>query len=96
MKYLVDVNRSRSKKFLKNHPNFLNSKDEVGQNADDLEVLKYAKKNGFGIYTQDKRFALDALIDGVVVWYRNQGTGEKFKLKARRLKFTKKESGEED
>ena len=91
MKYLVDVNRSRSKKFLREHHNFLNSKDEIGEKASDKKIIEFAKKHGHGIYTQDKRFALDALIDGLKVWYRNQKSGEQYKLVAQHLKFGKDE-----
>lgn len=94
MQYLVDVNRSRSKKFLLNNTNFINSKDVVGEKASDSEVLQYAKKHGLGIYTQDKRFALDALIEDLVVWYRDQDSGNKHKIKIQHLKFTKKEKSE--
>jgi len=91
MKYLVDVNHSKSKKFVKDNPNFINSKDVMDQTAKDKEVMEYARIHKHGIYTQDKRFALDSLIAGFTVWYRDQETGEKYKLKARHLKFTKKE-----
>lgn len=94
VQYLVDVNRSRSKKFLLNNPNFINSKDVIGEKATDPQILQYAKKHDLGIYTQDKRFALDALIADLVVWYRNQDGGEKHKLKIQHLKFTKKEKSE--
>jgi len=94
MKYLVDVNRSRSIKFLKNNPNFINSKDVLPEDASDEEVRDYAKKHGHGIYTQDKRLALDALIVDLVVWFRVQGTEEKHKLKIQHLKFTKNEEKE--
>ena len=94
MKYLVDVNRSRSKKFLKNNSNFINSKDVLAEDAGDEEVRDYAKKHGHGIYTQDKRLALEALIADLVVWYRDQDTEEKHKLKIQHLKFTKNEEKE--
>ena len=91
MKYLVDVNRSRSKKFVLSNPNFINSKDVLDETAGDEEVMDYAREQKHGLYTQDKRFALDALIAGFVVWYRDQETGEKHKLRIKHLKFTKKE-----
>ncbi len=94
MQYLVDVNRSRSKKFLSNNPNFINSKDVIDEKASDSEVLQYAKKHGLGIYTQDKKFALDALIADLVVWYREQDSSNKHKLRIQHLKFTKKEKSE--
>ena len=94
MKYIVDVNRSRSKKFLQNNSNFINSKDVLDEEASDDEVRNYAKKHGHGIYTQDKRLALDALIADLVVWFRDQDTGEKHKLKIQHLKFTKNEESE--
>ncbi len=94
MQYLVDVNRSRSKKFLLNNQNFINSKDVIGEKAEDSEILQYAKKQSLGIYTQDKKFALDALIADLVVWYRDQDSGNKHKLKVQHLKFTKKEKSE--
>jgi predicted nuclease of predicted toxin-antitoxin system len=94
MQYLVDVNRSRSKKFLLNNQNFINSKDIIGEKAKDSEILQYAKRHGLGIYTQDKKFALDALIADLVVWYRDQDNGNKHKLKVQHLKLTKKEKSE--
>jgi len=91
MKFYVDVNLSKSKKFLKEHPNLFNVKDEINGKVTDKRLIKIAKKEGFGIYTQDKRCALDALTKGVVVWYKDQKTKERYKMKIQRLKFLKSE-----
>jgi len=62
MKFLIDVNLSKSKKFLKDHPNLINVKDEINGKVSDKRLIKIAKKRGYGLYTQDKRCALDALV----------------------------------
>ena len=93
MKFLVDVNLSKSKKFIKEHPNsnLHNVKDEIDGKVTDKRLIKIAKNRGYGIYTQDKRCALDALTRGVVVWYKDQKTKERYKMKMQRLKFLKSE-----
>ena len=91
MKFFVDVNLSKSKKFLEEHPNLFNVKDVINEKVTDKNLIKHAKKRGYGIYTQDKECALNALIAEVPVWYRNQRTKESYKLKSQRIKFTKKE-----
>ena len=91
MKFLVDVNLSKSKKFLEEHPNLFNVKDVINEKVTDKNLIKHAKKRGYGIYTQDKGCALNALIAEVPVWYRNQRTKESHRLKSQRIKFTKKE-----
>ena len=94
MKFLVDVNLSKKKKFLEDHPNLENVRDKIDGKVSDKKLIKYAKKHGYGIYTQDKECALNALIAEVAVWYRNQKTKESVKLKSQKLKFTKKEKKE--
>ena len=94
MKFLVDVNLSKSKKFLKDHPNLLNVKDAIDGKVSDKKLIKYAKEHGFGIYTQDKECALYALIAGIAVWYRDQKTKESCKIKAQQLRLTEKEKKE--
>jgi len=94
MKFLVDVNLSKPKKFFEDHPNFENVKDRIHEKVLDKTLIKFAKKNGYGIYTQDKGCALNALMANVVVWYRDQKTKNSHKLKAQKLKFTKKEKKE--
>lgn len=91
MKFLVDVNISKSKKFLKDHPNLLNVIDEIDGKVSDKKLIKYAKEHELGIYTQDKECALYALIAEVTVWYRDQKTNESYKLKAQTIAKTKKE-----
>lgn len=91
MKFLVDVNLSKSKKFLKDHPNLLNVADEIDEKVSDKKLIKYAKNHDLGIYTQDKECALYALIAGVTVWYRDQKTKESYKLKAQNVAKSKKE-----
>jgi len=94
MKFLVDVNLSKSKKFLKEHPNFENVKDKIDGKVSDKKLIIYAKKHGYGIYTQDKECALNALIGEIPVWYRNQKTMQSYKLKSQPLRFTDQEKKE--
>ena len=91
MKFLVDVNLSKKKKFLNDHPNLEDVKDKIDGKVSDKKLIKYAKKHTYGIYTQDKECALYALIAGVTVWYKDQKTQESSKIKVQKLKFTKKE-----
>ena len=91
MKFLVDVNLSKKKKLLEDHPNLENVKDKIDGKVSDKKLIKYAKKHTYGIYTQDKECALYALIAGVTVWYKDQKTQESSKIKAQKLKFTKRE-----
>ena len=91
MKFLVDVNLSKNKKFLKEHKNLENVKDKIDGKVSDKKLIKYAKKNDYGIYTQDKGCALYALIEGIPVWYKDQKTKDSFKMIAQRLRVTKKE-----
>ena len=51
MKFLVDVNLSKEKKFLKDHPNLENAKDKIDGKVSDKKLIKYAKKHSYGIYT---------------------------------------------
>ncbi len=94
MKFLVDVNLSKSEKFLKDHPNLLNVKDKIDGKVSDKKLIKYAKEHDFGIYTQDKECALYALIAGVSGWYKDQKTNESWKMKAQQLRFTENEKKE--
>ena len=91
MKFLVDVNLSKEKKFLEDHPNLENVKDKIDGKLSDKKLIKYAKKHNYRIYTQDKECALYALIAEVPVWYKDQKTKQSVKLKSQKLKFTKKE-----
>jgi len=94
MKFLVDVNLSKEKKFLEDHPNLENVKDKIDGKISDKKLIKYAKNYGYGIYTQDKECALYGLIAGIPVWYKDQKTKESCKMKAQQLKFTEKEKKE--
>lgn len=94
MKFLVDVNLSKSEKFLKDHPNLKNVVKEIDGKVTDKTLIKYALKNNYGIYTQDKECALYGLIAGVPIWYRDQETKESFKLKGQTIAKTKKEKEE--
>ncbi len=90
MKYLVDENISKSDKFLKEHPNYKNVKYQIGQAVEDQEILKFAQEdqdNDYVLYTQDKRFALDALIAGLKVVYREQNTDNEFRITAKLAEF---------
>jgi len=94
MKYLADVNLSKNKKFLKDHPNLENVKNKINERVTDKTLIKFAKRNDYGIYTQDKECALYALVASVPVWYRDQKTKKSYKLKAQHLKFTEQEKKE--
>ncbi|RJQ25803.1 hypothetical protein C4565_07975 [Candidatus Parcubacteria bacterium] len=87
MKYLVDVNYSKSNKFLKEHPDYQNVKYAMDEKVEDQEIMKYAKRGDYVLYTQDEKFALYALIAGLKVWFRNQQTGEEYKLVANHAIF---------
>ncbi|MEC4848980.1 MAG: DUF5615 family PIN-like protein [Nitrosarchaeum sp.] len=71
MKYLFDENCSPTDKFLDAHPGCMNVKYRLGQGAKDETILQQADKNEFVIVTRDIEFALDALIDGFYVIYRD-------------------------
>ena len=88
MDYLVDVNCSKSDKFLVEHPEYTNVKYKIGEKVEDQEIMKYAKNKECVLYTQDKRFALDALIAGLKVWYRDQGNGKDYKLETHHVQFS--------
>jgi len=94
MKFLVDVNLSKKKKFLEDHPNLENVREKIDGTVSDKKLIKYAAQYDYGIYTQDKECALYALIADVPVWYRDQKTKKSYKMKAQHLKFTKKEKKE--
>jgi hypothetical protein len=68
MRFLVDENISRSKKFIKQHPEFTNTSDEIKPGAIDDEVEKASEK-GYVLVTRDKRLVIKALIARVRVWY---------------------------
>ncbi len=94
MKFLVDVNLSKKKKFLEGHPNLENVKDKIDGRVSDKKLIKYAKKNDYGIYTQDKECALYGLIADIPIWYKDQKTKKSHKMKVQKLKSTKKEKKE--
>jgi len=94
MKFLVDVNLSKKKKFLDDHPNLENVTDKINGRVLDKNLIKYAKKHNYGIYTQDKECALYALIADIPVWYRDQKSKKSYKMKSQHLKFTTKEKKE--
>lgn len=73
MKYLADEMLSKSDKFLRNNPDFGNVKYVIKQGADDKEIRELAKANDYGIITSDMRLALYAAIDGIEVWYHDDG-----------------------
>ena len=87
MKFLVDVNFSKSDKFLKEHPQYENVKYKMGETVEDQEIMHLAQKEDYVLYTQDKNFALDALIAGLKVLYREQDTGKEYKIKAKLNEF---------
>jgi len=87
MKFLVDVNFSKSDKFLKEHPQYENVKYKMSEKVEDQEIMHLAQKEDYVLYTQDKNFALDALIAGLKVLYREQDTGKEFKITAKLNKF---------
>lgn len=88
MQYLVDENISKSDKFLQDHPNYRNVKYQIGQAVEDQVIMQYAKDDDYVLYTQDKRFALDALIAGLKVWYHEQDTSKEYKRIAQKIELT--------
>lgn len=87
MHYLVDVNCSKSDKFLEEHPDYQNVKYVVGEKVEDQEIMKFAQQRDYVLYTQDKGFALYALIAGLKVRYRDQQDGKEYKLAANQIEF---------
>ena len=87
MKFLVDVNFSKSDKFLKEQPQYENVKYKMGERVKDQKIMHLAQKEDYVLYTQDKNFALDALIAGLKVLYREQDTGNEFKITAKLNEF---------
>ncbi len=87
MKYLVDVNISKSDKFLKEHPEYDNVKYKKDETVEDQEILQYAQDENYILYTQDKRFALVALIAGLNVLYREQETGNEYRMTSKLNQF---------
>lgn len=55
MQFLVDENISRSKKFIKLHPEFMNVTDDMQPGAIDDRVLDRAKEKDKVLVTRDKR-----------------------------------------
>ena len=87
MRYLVDVNISKSDKFLIENPEYENVKYKKDETVEDQEILQYAQEKDYILYTQDKRFALVALIAGLKVLYREQETGKEFRISANLAQF---------
>ena len=87
MKYLVDVNISKSDKFLKENLQYENVKYKMGEKVQDQDIMHLAQKENYILYTQDKNFALDALIAGLKVLYREQDTEQEFKITAKLNEF---------
>ena len=87
MKYLVDVNISKPDKFLEEHPEYENVKYKINGTVEDQEIMKIAQKDDYILYTQDKRFALVALIAGLKVVYREQETGKEFRISSKLNEF---------
>ncbi len=87
MKYLVDVNFSRSDKFLDEHPEYENVKYKMNETVEDQDIMHLARKEDYVLYTSDKNFALDALIAGLKVLYREQDTGKEFRIAAKLNQF---------
>ena len=67
--FLVDENLSKSVGFLKAHPEFVNVKDFMLPGIEDEKIIKRSLDEKLILVTRDKRLALDALADGVRVWY---------------------------
>ena len=71
MKYLFDENCSPTNKFLDAHLGCENVKYQLGEGVKDNTILQKSNKDEFVIVTRDIEFALDALIDGFYVIYRD-------------------------
>lgn len=54
MKFLVDVNLSKSKKFLDEHPNLENVIDKIDGKVSDKVLIKYAKNMIMGFILKIK------------------------------------------
>lgn len=88
MKYLVDENISQKKQFLKDHPEYKEVKYEIEPGVKDPEIMKFLSEHkDYVLYTKDKRFALDALIEGHRVKYHDEETKKEFNLKVIHIKF---------
>jgi len=47
MKFLVDVNLSKKKNFLDEHPNLENVRDKIDGKVSDKKLIKYAVKHDY-------------------------------------------------
>jgi predicted nuclease of predicted toxin-antitoxin system len=85
--YLVDENLSKSKRFVNEHPEFINVKDLINPGAEDDLIVERAVAGKFIIITKDIKLALYALIEGVRVWYFDVEHNEDHKLGAQHVQF---------
>jgi predicted nuclease of predicted toxin-antitoxin system len=88
MKFLVDENLSKSDKFLKDHPEFVNVKHLMKPVVADDEIIEKALVHDFMIVTKDIKLALNFLIRGVRVWYYDAEKNTEYKLVAKHPKMT--------
>lgn len=78
MKYLFDENCSVSDKFLSEHPGCQNVKYHISEGVTDDTILQNTNRDEFVIVTKDILFALNALIGGFKIIYRDDKEHENF------------------
>ena len=78
MKYLFDENCSVSDKFLSEHPGCQNVKYHISKGVTDDTILQNTDRDEFVIVTKDILFALNALIAGFKIIYRDDKEQDNF------------------
>lgn len=78
MKYLFDENCSVSDKFLNEYPGCQNVKYHISKGVTDDTILQNINISEFVIVTKDITFALNALIAGFKIVYRDNKTKDNF------------------
>jgi uncharacterized protein YaiI (UPF0178 family) len=85
VQFLVDENLSKSDKFLKEHPEFVNVKHLMTPGVKDDAIIERARLGNFIIVTKDIKLALNALIGGLRVWYFDAEKNIDFKLTCQQI-----------
>lgn len=85
MRFLVDENLSKSDKFLRENPQFINVKNLMKPGMEDSEIIQRAIAENLIIVTKDIKLALNALIGGVKVWYFDAEKNTDFKLACQQI-----------
>ena len=87
MQFLVDENLSKSDRFLKSNPEFVNVKNLMKPGIADDKIIARALSENYIIVTKDIKLALDSLIEGVKVWYFDAEKNVDYKLVSQRVQF---------